>query len=427
MALSTIRGIVALVVILTAQVSRGQTYYVRPTGSDSNTGLSTTSPFKTIQKAVNVASAAGTVIYVAPGSYPEQVTFSTSTKRGNSANPIRLVGDTAGTRFGVSPGSVTIEGSSSRSYGIYLSGCGDWSFEKLTFSGQSYANAFCQSPNGGLTFDDCVFAVTTTYGLYIAYGQNITVNSCTFTRSTGQRLCTYLYQTAGNKMVLTGNRIQLTGSSYLKASQGKGSVPHTVYGLIALPYVNGPNTVIIQNNIVSDATYGIYCYLPYANASTSLTISNNVAEGCYYGNYIYAQAPIKPVISNNIVGNSYIAYIHAPAGTVDSHLIYNMGYNPCGTNWLTCGHLTAATKRNIMINQTPTYANAANGDFTLTGTIGVDQGTETGAAATDILGATRPRDADGDGKAEYDLGPFESGTVVENKLRVVRWRETSKF
>ena len=96
--------------------------------------------------AVNVASAAGTVIYLAPGSYPEQVTFSTSTKRGNSTNPIRLVGDTAGTRFGVSPGSVTIEGSSSRSYGIYLNGCGDWSFEKLTFSGQSYANAFCQSP-----------------------------------------------------------------------------------------------------------------------------------------------------------------------------------------------------------------------------------------------------------------------------------------
>ena len=427
MALSTIRGILAIVVLLTTQVCRGQTYYVKPTGSDSNTGLSSTAAFKTIQKAVDVASSAGTVIYVAPGSYPEQVTFSSSTKRGNSANPIRLVGDTAGTRFGVSPGSVTIEGSSSRSYGIYLSSCGDWSFEKLRFSGQSYANAFCQSPNAGLTFDDCVFAVTTTYGLYIAYSQNITVNSCTFTRSTGQRLCTYLYQTSGNKMVLTGNRIQLTGSSYMKASQGKGSIPYGVYGLIALPYVNGPNTVVIQNNIVSDATYGIYCYVPYANASTSVTISNNVAEGCYYGNYIYVPSLTKAVVSNNIVGNSYIAYVHVPSGTVDSHLIYNMGYNPCGTNWLSCGHLTAATKRNIMINQTPTYADAENGDFTLTGTIGVDQGTATGAPTTDILGAIRPRDADGDGTAEYDLGPFESGTVVGKKLKVVRWRETSKF
>lgn len=427
MAHSTVRGIVAFVVCLVTHACWGQTYYVKPTGSDSNTGLSTTAAFKTIQKAVNVAAGAGTVIYVAPGTYSEQVTLSGSTKRGNSTNPIRLVGDSAGTRFGVSPGAVTIAGGSSRSYGIYLTSCGDWSFEKLTFSGQTYANAFCQSPNGGLTFDDCVFAVTTTYGLYVAYSQNITVNSCTFTRTTGQRLCTYLYQTSGNKMVLTGNRIQLTGSSYMKASQGKGSIPYTVYGLIALPYVNSNNTVVIQNNIVSDATYGIYCYVPYANPSTSVTISNNVAEGCYYGSYIYAPSPTKPVVSNNIVGNSYLAYINVPAGTVDSHLIYNMGYNPCGSNWLSCGYLTAATKKNIMINQTPTYADAANGDFTLTGTIGVDQGTSSGAPSTDILGATRPRDADGDGTPEYDLGPFESGNVVENKLKVVRWRETSKF
>ncbi len=116
----------------------------------------------------------------------------------------------------------------------------------------------------------------------------------------------------------------------------------------------------------------------------------------------------------------------APAGTADSYLVYNIRANPCGSNWLSCSYLTAATKTNIMTTVTPTYTNAAAGDFTLTGTVGIDQGASSGAPATDILGAARPTDGDGDGTPEFDLGPFESG-AGDRRLRVVRWRETTRY
>ncbi|MFZ4572755.1 MAG: right-handed parallel beta-helix repeat-containing protein [Phycisphaerales bacterium] len=412
--------------VLTPAICGAQTLFVRPTGSDSNDGLSANTALRTIQRAVNLVSLPGATIYVCPGTYPEQVSLSSTTRRGTPTQPIRLVGDTAGTRFGVTPGAVTISGGSSRAYGLVVQSSGDWSFEKLTVSGQTSGNAYCVSPNGGLTFDDCVFTVTPNWGLYVAFGQNLTVNSCTFIRNAASRYCTYLYQTGGNRMTITGNRVLLSGSSYLSTTQRTGQLNTIIYGIIALPYVNTNNTVVIQNNAVSDATYGVYCYVPYASATNSVTISNNLAEGCYYGTYVYTPSPNPCTVTNNIVGNSYTSYIYTPSGTVDSFLVYNLTSNPCGSNWMSCGSLVAATKRNILFNQTPTYANASDGDFTLTGTVGIDQGTSLGAATTDILGAARPTDGDGDGAGEFDLGPFESN-AGRPRLKVARWRETSAY
>ncbi len=62
------------------------TYYVSTSGSDGNNGLSATSPFRTIGKAVQVAQP-GTMILVRRGTYREQVTLSRS---GRSGAPITL-------------------------------------------------------------------------------------------------------------------------------------------------------------------------------------------------------------------------------------------------------------------------------------------------------------------------------------------------
>jgi hypothetical protein len=47
-------------------------YYVSPSGSDSNDGLSAARPFKTIQKAIDLAQP-GTVVNLAPGAYLQDV------------------------------------------------------------------------------------------------------------------------------------------------------------------------------------------------------------------------------------------------------------------------------------------------------------------------------------------------------------------
>ena len=78
-------------------------YYVSPVGNDSNSG-NQTAPFKTIQKAANVAQA-GSVVYVAPGTYAPFVTkFS-----GIAGAPITFVGSGA-----------VIDGKNGSDNGIYI-------------------------------------------------------------------------------------------------------------------------------------------------------------------------------------------------------------------------------------------------------------------------------------------------------------------
>ncbi|MDO9213996.1 MAG: right-handed parallel beta-helix repeat-containing protein, partial [Methylococcales bacterium] len=51
------------------------TYYVSPTGSDSNTGTSLTTPVKTINNGLNKAKASGDIVYVMTGTYNETVSI----------------------------------------------------------------------------------------------------------------------------------------------------------------------------------------------------------------------------------------------------------------------------------------------------------------------------------------------------------------
>ncbi|WP_434642314.1 right-handed parallel beta-helix repeat-containing protein [Thermoanaerobacterium thermosaccharolyticum] len=53
---------------MSSNASAATNYYVSPTGSDSNSGTSVSTPFKTIEKAVSLA-AAGSTIYLMPGTY----------------------------------------------------------------------------------------------------------------------------------------------------------------------------------------------------------------------------------------------------------------------------------------------------------------------------------------------------------------------
>jgi hypothetical protein len=87
---------VITVTIKPAAVSK--TYYVSPTGSDSNTGLSTGGAFKSISKAATIA-AAGDVVLIAPGTYRETVEL---IKSGTADKPI--------TFKAMQPGTVIIDG-----------------------------------------------------------------------------------------------------------------------------------------------------------------------------------------------------------------------------------------------------------------------------------------------------------------------------
>src|SRR5690349_13363389 len=70
----------------------GTTYFVSPTGADTNSGTTATVPFKTIQKALNLAQP-GTTINLAPGTYTEALATKVD---GTAAAPITIKGPETG-------------------------------------------------------------------------------------------------------------------------------------------------------------------------------------------------------------------------------------------------------------------------------------------------------------------------------------------
>ena len=83
------------------------TYYVRPDGSDSNTGLGATTAlaWRTVQKALSATGiGSGDIVYIAPGHYNETVTVG-----GSYSAETQIIGDPSATQFtGVNPGYVKL-------------------------------------------------------------------------------------------------------------------------------------------------------------------------------------------------------------------------------------------------------------------------------------------------------------------------------
>ena len=63
-------------------VSTGSQFYVSPTGNDANSGTSSSAPWRTIQKAMNSATA-GSVVNIMAGTYHERLTLGVSGTAGN--------------------------------------------------------------------------------------------------------------------------------------------------------------------------------------------------------------------------------------------------------------------------------------------------------------------------------------------------------
>lgn len=70
------------------EASTGTIYYISPSGSDTNTGITESDPLKTIQKGISKANAGDTVM-ILPGTYYESLII---TKSGNEGNPITIKG-----------------------------------------------------------------------------------------------------------------------------------------------------------------------------------------------------------------------------------------------------------------------------------------------------------------------------------------------
>ena len=147
------------------------TYYVRPNGSDSNsgTGPAINQAWLTIQKALSNTSGlvGGDIVYVAPGHYLEQVTIGIT----SPSSTIQIIGDVTGAQFSLSAGLVRLSGFSSAGNaaivytGPILKGTSknNLSFSNFIFEGRGSGGirgtalvSFVTSQN--MSFSKCIFA-----------------------------------------------------------------------------------------------------------------------------------------------------------------------------------------------------------------------------------------------------------------------------
>tara|TARA_R110002073_G_scaffold72537_1_gene177551 strand:- start:565089 stop:569420 length:4332 start_codon:yes stop_codon:yes gene_type:complete len=112
------------------------TYYVATNGSDSNNGLTEATPFKTIQKGLNVAKA-GSTVYVKAGRYVNRSLTSVKNS-GTVTSPVKLIGyktnpgDINSMYYSFTQGAVApdldasemplLDGENSNSYGLHING-----------------------------------------------------------------------------------------------------------------------------------------------------------------------------------------------------------------------------------------------------------------------------------------------------------------
>jgi hypothetical protein len=255
------------------------TYYVRPDGNDSNTGLGSTAilAWKTLQKALSATGiASGDIVYVAPGRYNEAVTVAMT----SATVTTRIVGDPTALQFsGVSAGEVLWTGFTSagvRAINFLLSMTSKnyLSFENIHFEatngGGSVASIYCQTCTN-TSFIRCQFTDPVIGGNSViqitspsSTALNATIDSCHFfhNRTSSGRGCALTGQNVADNSVVKNSIVMCHGGNSFQIA----NVQCKLYN----------NTFIGSGTGLENAG---------GSASFQSTVRNNIFIGCVYGLY----------------------------------------------------------------------------------------------------------------------------------------------
>jgi hypothetical protein len=362
--------------------STGNTYYVSPTGNDSNP-CTQTSPCATPDYAVNNKAAAGDRVQVAAGTYNygSEVHF---TKSGTAVNYITLTCATRGackiqnsvtgnsTVVWIQGSYVTFDGfevtntSAGTNLGIYISG----NHVSVTRNIVHHIEADCSSAGGG--------------GINVAGG-------------------------AGSGDVFDSNLVYDIGF----ANPGGCNGTNHVHGINF--ETDGPATVTITNNIVYHTLGGWGIQFQAASVgSTGSVIANNLLFSNGDGGIVFAEMggtiDFNTVVNNIIVANGTDQakcgiYEYATSGTHNVYMNNDAYGNAGGDNCFKTGSQTAGIGVNPSLGTTFVNWQAdGSGDYhQKAGSPTINNGTSsTGAPKNDMDGNPRPQGA------AYDIGAYES-------------------
>jgi len=362
------RGLAVLALLSSCVAVAGATdYYVSNAGSDSNAGTSA-KPFKTIQKAVSLATA-GSTVHVLPGTYNTTSTI-TSKLSGTASEHIRFVS--------------TVQ----------------WGAKIISKMGMPSTTWL----NNGNYVDIVGFDITgdgnegilneASHDSFVGnHVHNLPATFCNLASPTGAGINSGANYTASDNDVI-GNVVHDIGIP------GKCSVGQGIYHANARGHV--------YNNVsYNNGAYGICLW----HAATENTISSNVLFGNGLGGiWIGANYSIvsnnMSIISNNIIYNNK-GYAVRESGAVgpNNQYLNNIVYGN------TRGITLSNDKQTGTITEDPQFVkptgNFFTGDYQLRSTSpAIGKGTNVGAPTIDFRGALRPYNSG------WDIGAYEMGATV---------------
>lgn len=331
--------------------------YVSPNGNDSNSGTQS-SPYRTIQKAVNSAGA-GTTVHVAAGSY-SPITINNS---GTASAPLVIISDTK--------------------WGAKISGSGNGTTKSyIVRNNGSYVHV--------IGFDMTGTGITNGVDNFGSHNliQGNHVHNMTNINCSGTPGGSGLGDDTGSYNTYDSNVVNNFGDY-----PNKCDYVHAIY-------VDDDGDVVSNNIAYNNVGNGLY-----TNHGTGKVIfTNNLSfANKEYGVGVNGSGSGNVVQNNILIGNG-IAGIKTWSGTSNTQIQHNIFYNNA-TNTALDGSATQSGNSTAdpgLVN----YQSNGTGDYHLkAGSIAIDAGVSTNAPSNDIDGHTRPV-----GKA-VDIGPYEYGST----------------
>jgi PKD repeat protein len=408
--------------------TQGPTFYVSPSGSDTNNG-SSGSPWKTLQHAADMVQAGDTVI-VRSGNYAGFILGWNTPTAGTATQRITFQADP-----NASPGTVIINGRNSKTHvGIDLEpGCDYITLSGFTIDG---AGGIANYPDKGSgikvtgnndwVIGNTVINIDYGFGITSNYANNVRIegNTVTGTGAHGNANYGHAIYVAGD---CTGARVVgnvLHNNDYI-GLHINGDLGLIASALIAgnKIYNNGQNGInadglqssTIQNNLIYGYEgYGIVFYqIDASGPSKNNTIVNNTIVSTVAG--AKAAIRIKDGGTGNVIRNNILLGGGGVSLRISDNSLPGLvsDYNVVGTlfqsedtgatqslaSWRT---QTGQDAHSLPGTAALLFVNATLNDYHLAvGSLAIDTGTSTGAPATDLDGQARPH---GTG---VDIGAYE--------------------
>lgn len=320
--------IIILVLILNFNSLFAINYYVdKANGLDSNSGLSITTAFKTIQKAASTAQA-GSTIFIKAGIYNENTIINIS---GTAANPIIFRNYNSDAVFLDGTGTSTLPNTAM----LQINGASHLEFRNLTIR-----NLLCPDANGILVFTNPTIGTTNLKFI------NITIHDIKWTQlattvpTTNDNAHPFLVYGSGNTQATAITNILVDGCNIYNNVTGFSE---------NLTHSGNVDGFVVQNNLVHDNNnIGIECEGNYgASATSSLDHARN---GVVKNNKCY----------NNTCPYSTAAGIYVDGGwdiVVEQNESYNNSYG------VEVGCEENGTTKNITVKNNIFYNNRESGVY----------------------------------------------------------------